>query len=206
MSRPAPLVPISALEHHIYCPRQCALIHVDGLWVESEHTARGSAGHARAHQGAHRVERGRKVLRGVPLWSERLGLTGRADIVEVYDDGSVVPVEYKIGGRHGQAGDVQLAAEALCLEEMTGRAVPIGYLWLSASRRRMRIPIDERLRTLTKRTIREARGWLQSRELPLAINDSRCRRCQLADLCQPRVSSDPASVRLYMEQIVQCGC
>lgn len=110
MSGVEPVVPISALEHHVYCPRQCALIHVDGLWVESEHTLRGTLGHRRADSAAHRTERGSRVLRAIPLWSEALGLTGRADIVEVAEDGSVAPVEYKIGTRHRDTAHIQLCA------------------------------------------------------------------------------------------------
>ena len=97
------VVPVAALEHHVYCPRQCALIHVDGLWFDNRHTVRGQAGHRRADSGEIKSERGRTVLRSVPLFSERLGLSGRADAIEVHTDSSVVPVEYKMGVRHGIA-------------------------------------------------------------------------------------------------------
>ena len=93
-----PIVLLSALEHHMYCPRQCALIHVDGVWQENPHTVKGSFGHKRVDTDPPRVERGVKMLRGIPLWSEELGLSGRADAVEVHPDGTMVPVEYKIGG------------------------------------------------------------------------------------------------------------
>ena len=173
-----PIVLISALEHHLYCPRQCALIHVDGVWVDNPHTLRGQAGHIRADTGASRTERGRQVLRGVPLWSEALGLAGRADVIEVSPSGALTPVEYKMGVRHGRAGDVQLCAQALCLEEMTRVAVVEGVLWLAALRRRTRVSLDEELRDITRRAIDEVRGWLRAERLPPAVNDSRCSPCQ----------------------------
>lgn len=103
---PTPPIPISALEHHEYCPRQCALIHADGIWTDNAHTVRGTAGHRRVDNAPSRVERGRMVLRGLPLWSEQLGIAGRADVVEVSDDGHLTPVEYKTGVRHGRAADL----------------------------------------------------------------------------------------------------
>jgi len=112
-----PVVPISAIEHFAYCPRQCALIHCDGVWNDNEHTVGGTRAHRRVDSGEHRRERGRMVLRSIPLWSESLGLSGRADAVEMADN-AVVPVEYKAGVRHGNAADLQLCAQALCLEEM----------------------------------------------------------------------------------------
>ncbi|MGH2747357.1 MAG: CRISPR-associated protein Cas4 [Actinomycetota bacterium] len=121
-----PIVLLSALEHHMYCPRQCALIHVDGVWQENPHTVRGSYGHRRVDTDRPRMERGVKMLRGIPLWSEELGLSGRADAVEVHPDGSLLPVEYKIGSPHGRAAAVQLCAQALCLEEMMSTSVPAG--------------------------------------------------------------------------------
>ncbi len=100
---PPRLLAISALEHYEYCPRQCALIHADGVWEDNAHTVRGTYGHRRVDGRGSRQERGRSVLRGIPLWSEQLELTGRADAVEVHPDGSIVPVEYKMGTRHGLA-------------------------------------------------------------------------------------------------------
>ena len=97
-----PIVTISAIEHFVYCPRQCALIHCDGVWSDNAQTVRGSRAHRRVDSGRHRRERGRLVLRSLPLWSETLGLSGRADAVEI-EPGVVRPVEYKSGIRHGAA-------------------------------------------------------------------------------------------------------
>lgn len=202
---PEPIVPISALEHHRYCPRQCALIHVDGLWFDNEHTVRGAAGHLRADSGAHRWERGRQVLRAIPLWSELLGLSGRADVVEVMADGSLIPIEYKVGTRHGDAAHIQLCAQALCLEEMTGRPVLKGFLWLAASRRRLPVDFHTELRDLTLLTIEEVRVCLKAARLPPPVNDARCRQCQLLDYCQPELCANPQRVRAYLAEIVGCA-
>ncbi len=203
---PEPTVPISALEHHLYCPRQCALVHVDGLWLDNEHTVRGTAGHARPDSGRERWERGRRVLRAIPLWSERLGLSGRADVVEVSPQGMVAPVEYKIGTRHGDTAHVQLCAQGLCLEEMTGQPVTVGFLWFGASRRRLRVDLDADLRARTLTAIEEVRAWLRSGRLPPPVNDARCRRCQLVDQCQPELCAEPERVSAYLAEVVGCVC
>lgn len=200
------IVPIAAIEHHVYCPRQCALIHVDGLWLDNIHTVRGERGHRRVDSGETRSERGRVVLRAVPLWSEALGLSGRADAVEVEPDGRVVPVEYKMGTRHGQAADLQLCAQALCLEEMLGVAVPEGFLWFSGPRRRVPVSIDSALRDRTLEAIEEIRSWMKAQRLPPPVDDARCKQCQLLDLCQPSISAQPSRVSRYMTESVGCGC
>ncbi len=199
-----PVVPLSALEHHVYCPRQCALIHVDGVWADNVHVLRGSRGHRRVDSGEHRTERGRRVLRALPLWSERLGLTGRADAVEDHDDGAVVPVEYKVGGRHGLAAHVQLTAQALCLEEMLGQPVGEGAIWFSATRRREVVVIDAALREQTCEVIEEVRRWLCSDRLPPAPNDARCTECQLLGHCLPDVVAGADHVSAYIKDIVRC--
>jgi CRISPR-associated exonuclease Cas4 len=202
---PEPIVPISALEHHLYCPRQCALIHVDGLWFDNEHTVRGTAGHARVDSGVERQERSRRVLRAIPLWSERLGLSGRADAVEIHADGTISPVEYKIGTRHGAAADVQLCAQGLCLEEMTGKPVTVGFIWYAASRRRVRVALSAALRTRTRASIEEVRAWLKADRLPPPVNDARCGRCQLLDHCQPELCGDPERILTYLSETVGCA-
>ena len=109
----SPTVPISAIEHYEYCARQCALIHVDGIWAENPHTVRGQRAHRRVDDHSQsRTERNKQVLRAVPLWSEQFGLSGRADVVEVLEDETVRPVEYKSGIRHGLTADLQVCAQA----------------------------------------------------------------------------------------------
>lgn len=200
-----PVVMISAIEHHLYCPRQCALIHVDGMWIDNEHTVRGQYGHRRVDLSGTRLERGRRVLRAVTLFSERLGLSGRADVIELEQDGSLVPVEYKIGSLHGEAAKLQLCAQALCLEEMTGLTVSEGALWLSGTRRRLTVSIDTELRRRTVAAVSEIRRAMLSGEMPPAVSDDRCPACQFVDYCQPEVCSDPQRIASYMAEVFACG-
>jgi len=201
----ATIVPISALEHHAYCPRQGALIHVDGRWVDNEHTVHGSAGHARVDSAPSRIERGARVLRHIPLWSERYGLSGRADVVAVSAAGDLTPVEYKIGTPHGDAARIQLCAQALCLEEMFGRCVYAGSIWYSAVRRRTRVAFDDGLREGTLTAVTEVRLWMSAPTLPPATFDRRCQSCQFLDYCQPELSSEPDRVTRYVAEWVRCA-
>ena len=195
------MVPISAIEHHAYCPRQCALIHCDGVWADNKHTVRGTRSHRRVDSGRHREERGRLVLRSIPLWSERHGLSGRADAVEVAG-AAIVPVEYKSGVRHGKAADLQVCAQALCLEEMLGVNVPAGYVWYGGPRRRERVDLTLELRKEVVTIVEEVRSTLRSGTLPGAPNDSRCSECQLRPHCVPELTSSPARVSRYLNRTV----
>ena len=196
-----PIVAISAIEHFVYCPRQCALIHCDGVWSDNAHTVRGSRVHRRVDSGRHRRERGRQVLRSIPLWSEHLGLSGRADAVEI-ESGAVRPVEYKSGVRHGSAADLQLCAQALCLEEMLEVEIPDGYVWYGGPRRRVRVPFTQALRDEVRGIIQEIRRQLLTPSLPAAPNDRRCTECQLQQHCLPGLASAPHKVTRYMEDVV----
>jgi len=198
-------IPISALEHYEYCARQCALIHVDGLWVENEHTVRGQRGHRRADRPGQRVERGRRVIRGLSLWSEALGLTGRADTVEVSSEGAVKPVEYKIGSRHGLTADVQVCAQALCLEEMFRRPIPTAAIWYSGPRRRHIVELTTDLRALTVDRIQQVHALRAQSTLPPAVNDQRCAHCQFAAMCLPSIVDDSAAIERYLvEEVFAC--
>ena len=195
------VVLISAIEHYAYCPRQCALIHCDGVWNDNPHTVKGERAHRRVDSGAHRQERGRRVLRAIPLWSERLGLSGRADAVEI-EPGRVVPVEYKAGVAHGNAAELQLCAQALCLEEMLGVPVQSGYVWYGGPRRKVEVALDDALRAEVCRIIEEIRIQLRTGALPTAPNDNRCPECQLKSHCLPDVANASRRVGRYMADIV----
>lgn len=140
-------------------------------------------------------------MRAIPLWSEYLGLSGRADVVEI-EDGSVRPVEYKSGVRHGNAAELQLGAQALCLEEMLGTSVTEGYIWYGGPRRRERVALTLSLRQMVIETVRAIRGQLQTGVLPDAPNDERCTECQLRNHCLPEVTGAPGRVVRYMKNVV----
>ena len=196
-----PVIPISAIEHFAYCPRQSALIHCDGVWFDNAHTVKGSRAHRRVDSGKHRHERGKKVLRSIPLWSESLGLKGRADVVEI--KGQVVrPVEYKSGVRHGTTADLQLCAQAMCLEEMLKVEVPHGYVWYGATRRRIQVDFTPGLRDAVCGTVHQIRSQLVTGDLPEAPNDTRCVECQLNHHCLPELTSAPTKVLRYMNAVV----
>ena len=150
------LIPISALQHMLYCPRRCALIHIERQWAENRFTAEGHLLHQRADAGGHERRRGVRIARSVAVRSFRLGVSGIADVVEVRDDdGSPYPVEYKRGRpKSNRADQVQLCAQALCLEEMLARPVPEGALFYGRSRRRRVVAFDSDLRALTERVAR----------------------------------------------------
>lgn len=184
-------IPISALQHYVYCPRQCALIHVEGVWEENLFTLRGR----RAHEGVDvpegMVREGVRVEYALPLFSERLGLVGRADVVE-FHGGAPYPVEHKVGPRRARLADeVQLCAQALCLEEMLGVEVPRGALFYRASRRRREVRFTPELRALVERTVVEVRALLESARLPPPVHDTRCRDCSLVDACMPHLAAWP---------------
>ncbi len=187
-------VPISALEHYSYCPRQCALIHVEQTYEENVYTVRGGLAHERVHSGDDTPSRGIEVRRGIPLWSDRLGLRGKADLVEFHAEGPY-PVEYKVGKRHGAHADLQLCAQALCLEDMLGVSVPCGAIYYYATRKRHEVVFDEVLRQRTLAVIEGVRRQLREQELPEAPNDSRCPKCSLIHACLPHVVGERARLR-----------
>ncbi len=195
------LVAISAIEHWSYCPRQCALIHLEQTFEESVHTMRGRRVHERADSGLASVARGVRTARSVPLWSDRLGLIGRADIVEFRPTGPC-PIEYKSGRKRiGEHEALQVCAQAMCLEEMLGVPVPQGEIWWHASKSRQTIACDANLRTRVESAIIEVRTMLASRRLPPAIEDRRCKECSLRDACLPGLCSRPRQVLRWIADL-----
>lgn len=143
-------VPISALQHWLFCPRQCALIHVERVWAENRLTAEGRILHERADDGRPESRDGIRILRATQIASEVHGLHGFADVVEMHGD-VPYPVEYKRGRPKAQRADeVQLCAQAVCLEEMTGQPIPQGVLFYGKTRRRKIVPLDDDLRVRFK--------------------------------------------------------
>jgi CRISPR-associated exonuclease Cas4 len=182
---------ISALQHYAYCPRQCALIHIEKVWDENLYTLRGQRVHEIVNTPGDEQIEDVRVERAMPLWSHQLGLTGIADVVEFLADGTPYPVEYKSGSRKDRAADsIQLCAQALCLEEMLSCTVPAGAIFHYASRRRREVHLDETLRSLTLQTIEDTRSLLASTQLPAPVADSRCADCSLIDACMPQAIHD----------------
>jgi CRISPR-associated exonuclease Cas4 len=189
-AEPLDPIPLSALQHWAYCPRQCALIHVEQVFEDNLFTQRGQALHKRVDDPGFEVRDGLRVQRALPLFCDRLGLVGKADVVEFLSDGTPYPVEYKHGSRHKRADiaacdDLQLAAQAVCLEEMFGRAVPAGALYYAISRRRRIVAVDADLRAKTETAVGAVRQLMAAVGLPPPLNDDHCRACSLRDLCQP---------------------
>ena len=187
-------VPISAIEHYSYCPRQCALIHVEQTFDENLYTLRGRQFHERVHEESSVFEEGKPIQRGVPLWSERLGLVGKADVVEMRPEGPY-PIEYKVGRPHGRHADLQLCAQAMCLEEMLGVPVPTGSIYSHASRRRREVHFTSELRAKVEEMVAGVRTMLVRREVAPPRNDRRCRHCSLRDSCLPNTVAQPARLR-----------
>ena len=191
MDPPDPL-PLSALQHWAYCPRQCGLIHLEQAFDDNLHTLRGQAVHRQVDDPGFEIRKGLRVERALPIWSDTLGLIGKADVVEFEPGGTPYPVEYKHGSRHKAADiaacdDVQLVAQAMCLEEMTGHAVPEGALFYATSRRRRVVAIDDALRAAVRATVAAVRAMLAAGTLPPPTEDvRRCRGCSLRDRCQPQ--------------------
>ena len=189
------LVMISALEHYSYCPRQCALIHLEQTFDENLFTLRGRAVHEQVDEPVVEVMKGVRVERALPLWSNRLGLVGKADVVEFYGE-VPYPVEYKHGPRREKEHDnLQLCAQALCLEEMTGQSVPKGAIFHHSSRRRREVEFTLALREKVEQNIVEIRQMLAIRTLPPAVNDARCKNCSLQDSCLPSVVGERARLK-----------
>ncbi len=179
-------IAISALQHWAYCPRQCGLIHLEQAFADNIHTARGQAVHHLVDEPGYEMRAGVRVERALPLWSDRLGLIGKADLVEFHPDGTIFPVEFKHGRKRQKAhDDIQLAAQAMCLEEMLDHPVPTGAIFHASSRRRREVAITPELRRRVEETAAAIRAMLASGVLPLPANDSRCKECSLKDICQP---------------------
>lgn len=183
-------VPISALQHAVYCLRQAALIHLERLWEDNRFTAEGHVLHAVADKAGSRKVRGVRRVMALPVASRRLNISGVADMVEflVHEDGETpFPVEYKRGKpKQHRADEVQLCAQALCLEEMTGRPVPDGALFYAETKRRVVVAFDDELRLITETTATQLVEVFRTERTPAPTHlTQRCRACSLKELCRP---------------------
>jgi len=198
------LLPISALQHYLFCPRQCALIHVERLWAENAATAEGRILHAKADGGRPERRGGLQVLRSVQLRSFALGIAGVADVVEKRGD-TLIPVEYKRGKpKAHRADEVQLCAQALCLEEMFSVDVPEGVLFYGAVRRRHPVAIDAALRALTVQVAQDARDMVRAARTPPPVwIANQCGPCSMVDLCRPKRMEKPPVVAGWLARMIE---
>ena len=206
--------PLSLLNDFLYCPRRAALKAVEGWREANEHTVRGDIVHEHADLPGYEVAKGVTVLRALPVWSERLGLSGKCDIVEARgnpkseirspsesevelepaDSGcdekvELVPVEYKKGKRRQfENDDAQLCAQALCLEEMFGLVVQRGAVFHAASKRRREVEFTPALRALVERSVLELRSMIESQRVPAAVFKPACEECSLFEICLPKAT------------------
>lgn len=190
-------IPLSALQHWHYCPRQCGLIHLEQVFDDNVHTLRGQAVHAKVDKPGVETVKGVRVERALPLWHDELGLVGKADVVEFSASGVPYPVEYKHGSRHKAADiaacdDIQLAAQAMCLEAMTGHAVIEGAIFYATSKRRRMVPITVQLRAQVEQTVQDIRQMFATASLPPVLEADqaakRCKACSLIERCQPQAA------------------
>jgi CRISPR-associated exonuclease Cas4 len=181
-------VMISAIEHYSYCPRRCGLIHLESIYEENVFTLKGKHAHERVDTLTWETAGTTRVERALPLWSEQWGLIGRADVVEFRADGSLCPVEYKHGPRRRKRhDDLQLCAQAACLEEMFGQSVPVGAIYYVTTRRRREVVFTAALRSEMEEIVRAIRQMQQEGRTPPPVNDARCPNCSLVDACVPAV-------------------
>jgi CRISPR-associated exonuclease Cas4 len=204
------LIMISALQHYVFCPRQCALIHIEQVWSESGLTAEGRIMHEKVHDEGNESRGAVRIARGLPLRSLRLGLVGVADVVEFRKVGKGAwqpfPVEYKRGKpKLDHCDAVQLCAQAMCLEEMLSVAVPEGALFYGRTRRRADVVFDESLRRETEQTAENARSLIAAGVTPPPVYAKRCESCSLIGDCMPRKMAKKPSVKRYLARMTECA-
>ena len=210
------LLPLSGLQHFAFCRRQWALIHIENQWQENLRTVEGHLLHRRAHDEAARERRGNTlILRGLPIVSHTLGLSGQCDVVEFHltpegvplrgEEGQWLPfpVEYKRGRpKEHRADELQLCAQAMCLEEMLCCAVPAGALFYGEPRRRTAVEFSPELRQMVRDFSEEMHQYARRGHTPRAKPAKSCNACSLKDLCLPQLTRR-GSVSAYFKQAME---
>lgn len=211
-------LPISALQHHVFCRRQCALIHIEGIWAENRLTAEGRALHDRVHVSLSELRDGILIARSLRIHSFQLGLAGQADVVEFQpaperEAGVIMienmrgcwhpfPVEYKRGRPKPDHCDmVQLCAQAICLEEMLGAKIDKGAIYYGQPRRRQEVVFSPELRKQTEELAMQLHSFIAEGETPRARYEKKCKSCSLVEICMPRVTGVNKNVGRYLSSI-----
>ena len=196
-------IQLSSIQHYIFCPRQCGLIHIDALWSENMFTARGRIMHEKSDSGEDESRGDKTIVRSLNVFSKRLGISGRCDVVEMTDDGTRIipyPVEYKSGKPKMDISDTaQLCAQTLCLEEMMNISIREAAIFYGKPRRRLPVDIDEKLRIETENIIQSIHSMISSRKVPSAVYNKKCDSCSLYDMCMPKIKS--GRVKSYIEEL-----
>ena len=195
---------LSALQHYLFCPRQCALIHLEQIWMENRFTAEGRELHERVDSNKSDQVGGVRIVRTLSICSHRLGLSGQADVVEFHHDGTVFPVEYKRGRpKKDHCDEVQLCAQAMCLEEMLQVEIPAGALFYGQRRRRKTVEFNSELRQLVENTTRQVHELFKNGKTPLAEYSKKCDNCSLLQNCMPKSCRKNRSIRHYMSRMLK---
>lgn len=195
---------LSALQHFIFCKRQCALIHIEQIWTENWLTAEGRIMHEKVHEERIENQKDIRIERGMPLHSFELGLSGKADVVEFHkleDSKKWVPfpVEYKRGKPKADDSDkIQLCAQALCLEEMLNIKIPCGAIFYGKTRHRFDIQFDEALRNKTKEAAKQLHIFIEAESTPPPVYTPKCKSCSFIDVCLPKTIGRKFSVKKYL--------
>jgi len=201
---------LSAINQYLFCPRRCGLIYVDGVFIDNAYTLEGSFLHEHTDTPGVENRPGVRIVRALPLYSKKLSLSGKADIVEFHkqSDGSEIPipVDYKRGPRRKwENDDAQLCAQGLCLEEMMGVPVTKGAIFHAASKRRREVLFDSALRTLTMETIEKIRVMLDLGKVPPPVPNPRCEGCSLRKICMPEVASSQNRILKAGKELFNIG-
>ncbi|HOM69627.1 MAG TPA: CRISPR-associated protein Cas4 [Smithellaceae bacterium] len=201
------LIQLSSLQHYAFCPRQCALIHVEQVWSENLLTAEGRIMHEHVHEEGDESRGDVRIERGVSLRSLQLGLIGKVDVIEYHRqaDGTwqAFPVEYKRGKPKPDDSDkVQLCAQAMCLEEMLNVHIPAGALFYGKTRRRLDVEFDEALRRETQGVAQKAHELIESGQTPKPVYAKRCESCSLIAACMPKTIQKKRSVDSYLKRML----
>jgi len=202
-------IQLSSLQHFIFCQRQCALIHIEQMWVENIFTAEGRVMHTNVHKGNIKNIKNSRIETGVMLHSFGVGLVGKADVVEFYKRVGEsywipFPVEYKRGKpKQNNCDKVQLCAQALCLEEMLKIKVERGALFYGRTRRRLDVVFDNVLRNETKEIIRQVRIFIEKGKTPAPVYTSKCKTCSFYEECLPKLISRKVSVKRFLKEEIE---
>lgn len=203
------LLPVSALQHFIFCPRQCALIHIEQLWEDNRFTAEGRIMHEKVHDDHIETRKSIRVERGMPIRSFVLGLIGKTDVVEFHKSDNCeklvsFPIEYKRGKpKPDDCDKVQLCAQALCMEEMTGVTVDAGAIFYGKTRRRFDVVFDNVLRDETKETAGDLHKFIDEGKTPPPKVTEKCKACSLVEMCLPEVLERNTKIDDYLEENLQ---